>query len=56
MISIGGIVYLSVDSKTVGAFLFGIGLFVILLFDLPLFTGKVGFIKSKEDLLNLIPI
>ena len=41
-IAIGGTVYLSCHNKYLGAFLFGIGLFVILSFGFNLFTGKVG--------------
>ena len=39
-IAIGGTVYLSCPNKYLGAFLFGIGLFVILSFGFNLFTGK----------------
>ena len=44
MIAIGGTVYLMVSSKELGAILFAIGLFVIVVNGLNLFTGKVGYI------------
>ena len=48
-ISIGGIVYLSCTSQIVGAILFAIGLLIILLFRLKLFTGACGyFIESTK--------
>ncbi|MBR4169868.1 MAG: formate/nitrite transporter family protein [Lachnospiraceae bacterium] len=40
-ISIGGIVFLSCESKVVGALFFTIGLFTVCTFGLNLFTGKV---------------
>ena len=48
MIGIGGTVYLSCDNKYIGAFLFAIGLFIILRWGSYLFTGKVGFILSNS--------
>lgn len=47
-ISIGGIVYLTLESHIIGAFLFTIGLFTIFTFELELFTGKVCYIPNKE--------
>lgn len=43
MIAVGGTVFLAVESKALGALLFGIGLFGIFTGNLNLFTGKVGF-------------
>ena len=52
LIAVGGIAYLSCDNKYIGSFLFGMGLFVILNFDLALFTGKVGYaVNNKPDYL-----
>lgn len=50
MIAIGGTIYLSLENKTVGAFLFAIGLFIIVTKGLNLFTGKIGYIfdNGKE--------
>ncbi len=46
-ISIGGVVYLSLESHIAGAFLFSIGLVTIYTFDLNLFTGKVCYLPEK---------
>lgn len=48
LIAVGGIAYLSCDNKYIGAFLFGTGLFVILNFNLALFTGKVGYAVENK--------
>ena len=56
-IAIGGTVYLSCPSKYLGAFLFGIGLFVILSFGFNLFTGKVGYaVENKPSYLGELGI
>lgn len=47
-ISVGGSVYLSLDNKIIGAFLFCMGLFTIFVFDLSLYTGKVCYIPNKK--------
>ena len=47
-IGIGGTVFLSCESKVLGAFLFGTGLFVILTFGFYLYTGKVGYIVVNK--------
>lgn len=47
-IGLGGTVYLSCENKYLGAFLFGLGLFVILSFDFALFTGKVGYAVENK--------
>lgn len=57
---IGCAVSLSVESKALGAFLFSLGLFLIIRFKLGLYTGKAGYIATKspvyiiEVLLTLI--
>lgn len=48
MIGIGGIVYLSCDNKYIGALLFALGLFTILVFGFKLFTGAVGYFPDKN--------
>lgn len=48
LIGIGGTIYLSLDNKIVGAFLFGIGLFVIVVRQLNLFTGKIGYLIGNK--------
>lgn len=47
-IGIGGTVFLSCESKVVGAFLFGTGLFTILTFGFYLYTGKIGYIVENK--------
>ena len=48
-IAIGGTVYLSVENTTPGALLFAVGLYVIVLNGLHLYTGKVGYLIGQED-------
>ncbi len=48
MISIGGTVFLACENKIVGAFLFSIGLTVILLNGFLLFTGKTAYIFENK--------
>lgn len=55
MIGFGGIVYLSVENKVVGAFLFSFGLLTIVNQKFNLYTGKVGFVSSKQEAID-IPI
>ena len=43
-IAMGGIVYLSMENQVIGAFLFAIGLYAIVLNGLFLYTGKVGYL------------
>lgn len=47
-ISIGGIIYLTLENHMVGAFLFSIGLFTIYTFNLDLYTGKVCCIPNEK--------
>ena len=42
MIGMGGTVYLSQTNSVVGSFLFAVGLFTVVVFQLHLFTGKIG--------------
>ena len=55
MIAVGGTLSLSVDNKYLGAFLFGIGLFVIFAYQLALFTGRVGYavVRNPSYLIEL---
>lgn len=48
MIGIGGTVYLNVDNKYLGAFLFSFGLFTIIRYGFALYTGKVGYIPERK--------
>ena len=56
MISIGGTIYLSLENKIVGAFLFSIGLFMICVNGYNLYTGKIGYIieRKKGYIIELI--
>lgn len=57
LIGIGGMIYLSVDNKIVGSALFSIGLFVVLTYNLSLFTGKICYVLNgnrKRNILNVI--
>ncbi len=47
-ISIGGMVFLSCESKVAGALLFTIGLFTVCTFGFNLFTGKVCYAVSQK--------
>lgn len=49
-VSIGCKIYLSCENKYIGAILFSIGLIAILILDFNLFTGKVCYSSSYEDL------
>ncbi|MBQ4370174.1 MAG: formate/nitrite transporter family protein [Oscillospiraceae bacterium] len=58
-ISIGGMVFLALDSKVLGAVFFSIGLFMVLVFGFNLFTGKVCYLFNNPpsyilDLLIII--
>ena len=57
LIGFGGTVYLNMDNKIVAPFLFGLGLFTIINFELNLYTGKIGYLSKenwREILLTLI--
>lgn len=47
-IGIGGTVYLSVEPKALGAVLFSVGLYIICVQKLNLFTGKVGYLVGEK--------
>lgn len=48
-IGIGGAVYLTLENRAIGAVLFGVGLYTIVLNGLFLYTGKVGYLISAKD-------
>lgn len=50
MIAIGGTVFLSIENKVIGASLFSIGLFGVLIFNLNLYTGKIGYLITNFNL------
>ena len=48
MISIGGTIFLTCESKLLGAFLFSIGLYAICAFGINLYTGKIGYVIDNK--------
>ena len=48
LIGMGGTVYLSQANPVVGSFLFAVGLFTIVVFQLHLFTGKIGYLPFQK--------
>lgn len=54
MIGIGGIVYLSVENRVIGSFLFSFGLLTIVTQGFYLYTGKIGFVKKVNELLDML--
>lgn len=56
MIGIGGTIYLSLDNKIVGSFLFSIGLLMICMYNMNLYTGKIGYVvvNKKNYLIELL--
>lgn len=56
-IGLGGLVYLSVENKVIGAALFTIGLFCVCTFGFNLFTGKVCYaLQNDKEYLKRLPI
>ena len=54
-IAIGAAAYLAIPGIA-GAFLFSIGLYLVLWFNLNLYTGKVGYINTSKDIVNIFLI
>ena len=50
MIARGGTVFLSIENKVIGASLFSIGLFGVLIYNLNLYTGKIGYLITNFNL------
>ena len=48
LIGIGGTVYLSVQNTVAGSFLFSIGLLTICMYQMNLYTGKVGYVLVNK--------
>lgn len=55
-ISIGGWIFLATEIKIAGALFFTVGLYVIVLNGLFLYTGKIGYLATVEDKRNYLPI
>lgn len=47
-IGIGGTVYLALDNKVIGSILFSIGLLTICIYNMNLYTGKIGYIIERK--------
>ncbi|MDU6598108.1 formate/nitrite transporter family protein [Finegoldia magna] len=47
-IAMGGVVFLSLNNKIVGAFMFSLGLFTVCTLKYNLFTGKVGYLFNND--------
>lgn len=56
MIAISTIIYLVCANSLLGAFIFSIGLVTIILCKFNLYTGKVGYARTKQDIKNLFVI
>ena len=56
MISIAGMTYLSISNHVIGSLLFSIGLLVICMYGMNLYTGKIGYvlINKKDYIYELI--
>ena len=48
MIGIGGVIFLALDNKIIGATFFSIGLLVVCMFGMNLYTGKIGYIINNK--------
>jgi len=48
MIGVGGTVYLSTSNPIVGSLMFAIGLLIILIYKMNLFTGKIGYLPNNK--------
>lgn len=47
-IGVGGVLFLSIENKIVGSFMFTLGLFTICTFKFHLFTGRIGYIVEND--------
>ena len=56
LISLAGIVYLNCSDKIVGSLLFSLGLISVILLEANLFTGKIGYVNSKQSILDSLLI
>lgn len=55
-VGIGGIVYLSVENRILGAVFFTFGLLTIVVQGFSLYTGKIGFVKKWRELGDMLVI
>lgn len=54
LIGMGCISYLLIDNNFMGSFIFSLGLYTIILLQLDLYTGKVGYLCVQENKLKYI--
>lgn len=55
-ISIAAAVFLSVGGGIIGSLLFSMGLLTILSFQFKLYTGVIGYVSTKKDILDILII
>ena len=55
-ISIGGCIFLVTENKILGALFFTVGLYIIVLNGLFLYTGKIGYLATVEDKIGYISV
>ena len=55
-IALAGFIFLSVDNKYLGSFLFTVGLFLVCTRSYNLYTGKVCYCKTKQNIKDLLII
>jgi len=53
LIGMGDMIYVVSQNKILGSFLFSLGLLSILIKGFPLYTGRIGYVSSWNDLWNL---
>lgn len=56
LISLAGIVYLNCANNIIGSLLFSLGLVSVILLEANLFTGKIGYVNSKQSILDSLLI
>ncbi|MDE6566281.1 MAG: formate/nitrite transporter family protein [Lachnospiraceae bacterium] len=53
-ISIGGIIYLSIENKIIASLMFSFGLSTVVIQGYNLYTGKIGFVKDVKELPDML--
>ena len=56
LIGLGDIIYVVSENHILGSFLFSLGLLTILIKEYPLYTGRVGYVKSYDDFVDCAPM
>lgn len=56
MIGIGGIVFLSIENKMIASLFFCFGLTTIVIQNLNLYTGRIGFVKTWKEMPDMFII